>query len=224
MILWVVLFVLVVAISFVLATQSMKDFAEIPEDSEYGLFLIRNTQGLTGGFLTSIQADLKQLGVVISFERLIKGSKTALVVFAPKQMILRYTDFLNLLELEDYTNLKVEDISAWEVSVKNPQLLKTEQKIFNNMPQLENQEQFCWQIILSSELKPQITAILVSDDPARKKHLSLDLHNLAPQNLTKLPKAYSNAQLLKFYQERSFKKDNKHQSLQPEDIVKLLLV
>src|SRR5688572_3161726 len=120
MILWVVLFVLVVAISFVLAAQSMRDFSEVPaKEAEYGLFLIRNTVALTPAVLDSIKNELLESKTIISFERLFKGGKSALVAFGPRELLLNHQSALDLLELEDYTqNVEVEHISAWEVVVK----------------------------------------------------------------------------------------------------------
>src|SRR3989338_11196841 len=100
MILWVVLFVLVVTISFVLAAKSMRDFTEVAhKGEEYSLFLIRQNTGLNVQLLNSIHDNLLSSGSIISFERLVKGQKSALAVFGPKKLLMSYKDFLNLLEL-----------------------------------------------------------------------------------------------------------------------------
>lgn len=223
MILWVVLFALVVAISFVLAARSMRDFTEIPTNEQYSLFLIRKTQGLSAELLNSIHESLLRSKSIISFERLFKGAKSALVVYGPTKLLSSYHELLNLLELEDYTNVDLNHISAWEVGIKGPaSSFKIEQKVFNNLPQLSDTEQFWWQILISSGLKVQIRAIVVTQDTEKRNSLTQTLHHLAPEKVVKLPKAFSNEQILEFYRTRSFKKDDKNPSLRTQDIVHLL--
>lgn len=229
MILWVVLLCLVVAISFVLATQSMRDFTQVPKAGDYSLFLVRNTRGLDSTFLNLLSSDLLASKAIISFERLFKGRKSALVVFGPSRLILNYKTTLDLLELEDYTNVHPENISTWEVGVKNsgqqaPEGTIDSGKVFSGMPHLSETEQFWWQVIISSTFKPQITAIVVASDPTRKHALTLNLHNLAPQLIYKLPKVFSDSQLFDFYQKRSFRKENKNNPLSFNGILQLLLI
>lgn len=224
MILWVILFALVVLISFILAIQSMRDFAELPsKDGDYGLFLIRNIGGLNAQVLDSIRSRLLRSGSIISFERLFKGKKSALAVFGGGKLLLNYQDSLNLLELEDYTNVNAEHISAWEAGIKGNG--KLNERILAKIPQhfLES-EQFWWQITLSGAFNPQITAVVASQDTGKKHSLAHTLQNLAPEQITKLPKAFSNAQLLDFYQKRSFRKDKKNPNLSSEQILQLLLI
>ncbi len=222
MILWVVLLCLVVAISFVLATQSMRDFTQVPKAEEYGLFLIRSIQGFNPAFLNSIRIGLLESKTIISFERLFKGKKSALVVFGPKRLVLNHQKSLDLLELEDYTNVDVENISAWEVGLKKD--AKLTQKLFTNLPHFLENEQFWWQMVFSSLFKPQITAVVVATDSTKKHSLTQALQNFAPEKIQKLPKAFSNAQLLDSYQKRSFKKEDRNQNLSFEEILHLLLI
>ncbi len=227
MILWIVLFVLVLAISFVLAAKSMRDFTEIPtKDEEYSLFLIRKTDNLNVQLLNSIHEELKKSGLIISFERLFKGKKAALVVFGPKRLLTKYTDLLDLLELEDYTNVDVDIISAWEAGIKNSS--KTDQtnkpKIFDNLPQLSEADEFWWQLTLSNAFQVQITAVVVSTDQSRRNSLTKTLQTLAPERIIKLPKAFSSAQILDFYKSRSLRKDTQNPILSSEDILQLVRI
>jgi hypothetical protein len=222
MILWVVLFALVVAISFILAAQSMRDYSEDPEkDRNYSLFLIRNTQGLTPSVLSSIRNELSESKAIISFERLLKGRKSALVIFGPRDLVLNHKTSLDLLELEDYTNVSVEEISAWEAGIKKD--TKITQKLFQNIPNLLENEQFWFQAILPSTLKPQLTGVFISTDESRRHTVTPALQNLSHE-VHKLPKAFSNAQLLEFYQKRSYRRDNKNHHLKEEEILQLLLI
>lgn len=221
MILWVILFVLVVAISFILAVRSMRDFTEIPQgQDEYSLFLIRKSHQLDGQLFNSIRQQLLLHNTFISFERLFKGKKSALVVFGPRKLLLNYKDILDLLELEDYTNVDIEHFFAWEVGIKKGAQLT--QKLFTHLPHFLEKEEFWWQVILSASFKAQITAILVSEDATRRNQLVQNLQNLAPDRIIKLPKAFSNTQILDFYKKRSFRKDSHHPVLTSEATLHLL--
>lgn len=197
MIVWLALFLLVIGISFLLAFRSMKDYHEIPQKSnlEYSLFLIRQPQVLTEHLLQEIVASLSKGGLVVSFERLFKGRESALCVFGPKEVLGSYAA-LNLLELEDYSaNFNTENTTVWEVDFKavdNP---------FSDLPQLEADEKFCWQVLLSGK-HIQIRAAVFSKDP--KKRLELVF--------SKLPRPFSNSQMIEFYKTRSIDKETTKES------------
>jgi len=209
MILWIALFVLVVALSYVLAAKSMRDYQEIPSDAgEYGLFLIRNRGGLTSGLLHSIHDELLSSGLNISFERVFKGNESALLVFGPQNLLAKFNHILNLLELEDYTN--IDNTLAWEIEIK-----ESGQKIFGNLPPLLDQEQFWWQLVLwVNKSKPmssklfhgQIRAVLKSEDPLKRKNVSQKLQNID------------------FYQKRSFQKKAKNNSFNSMEIIQLISI
>lgn len=226
MILWIILFILVVSISFVLAAKSMRDFTHIPNaDKEYGIFLIRNTSALNKHLLDEFIEYLVKSGAHISFERLFKGNQSTLVVFGPKKLLLEYGDILNLLELEDYTNVEIENISAWEVGIReNGQWIADKGQLFKKLPNLLQNEHFWWQVILSSSLKPQIIGVLTTNDKSRKHSLVESLYNLAPDLFFKLPKAFSNAQFLDIYKKRGFVKENKNPKFSTEKILQLFLI
>ncbi len=223
MILWVILFVLIVVISFILAARSMRDFTETQtQGEEYSLFLIRNTNKLNRELFSLFRNDLLHSGSFISFEKLFKGKKSALVVFGPRKLLINYKDTLSLLELEDYTNVNVEQISAWEVGLKNTAEIDNGQKLFEGLPPMLETEHFWWQMILPASFKPQIRAVLVSPDQLSRNNLTNVLQTLKPHRIPKLPKAFSNIQLLEFYQKRSYRKDNKNPVISSEEILQLL--
>ncbi len=207
MILWIVLFGLVVVASFLLALQSMRDYQEIPKKDEYSLFLIRNSAALTSGFLDSFQKTLN--GQVLSFERLIKGGQSALVVYGPRNLLLSQRQMLDLLELEDYVRVNNKQISSWEVV--------DHKKIFQSLPALSTTEQFWWQLLLSpknNKYLGQIRVMVVSKDAERRR--------LVSERLNRLPKAFSNAQLLDFYSKRILRNDPNNLSLSSEEVVDLI--
>lgn len=228
MILWVILFLLIMAISFILAMQSMRDYQEIPQNSkeEYALFLIRNISGFNAEALESILKHVAQEGLIISIERLFKGNFTTLTIFGPKIMLEKFSKGLDLLELEDYAaNLDSNHISTWEVGIKDNVKLDPEDfnNIFNNFPKLDPEDQFFWQVILGKN-QTQIRAAFYSQDPDKRKILAPLLQNMHVGKFIKLPKPFSTQQMMDFYRLRTLSKDSKVPVLTPEGIMQLLRV
>lgn len=218
MILWVLLFLLVIGISFVLAFRSMKDFQEIPQriNVDYGLFLVRQIKNFNANLLDSIRQEVSVQGGVLSLERLLKGRQAALTVFGPKNILAQFQSELDLLELEDYTTeFEGNDISVWEVGVKDKEL-------FGNLPQLEAEEQFFLQVIPGKN-QVQIRAAVFSKDPIRKKMLS-SVQSLNTWGLNKIPKPFLNEQMIEFYKARSLSKETAGPILDTEGIMRLLTV
>lgn len=139
----------------------MKDFAEKPTHitSDYSLFLIRNPAGLNAYVLNNLHELGLKKGYIFTVERLFKGAKSALVIFAPKSVLERFTQ-LDLLELEDYTDKNKEQVLAWEVGVKDYLAFHLfPPAVSKDFPQLEESEQFWWQLTfqgVSGNLWPQI--------------------------------------------------------------------
>lgn len=238
MILWLLLFILVIVISFLLAIQSMKDYQEIPQltGHEYELFLIRKPQAFNTQLLSSLHEDLLKSGLIFSFERLIKGQRSALVVFGPKKILEKYNPVLDLLELEDYTFSDPNQIAIWEVGMRNPRQVNLEgvKNYFKKFPLLSEHEQFWWQLLVAAKkdkaptakksFQGQIRAVVLTNNTERRKLLTQTLQDLIPQSLIKLPKAYSNQQLLDFYQKRSLIKGEKNTFLGLDETLYLLRV
>ncbi len=235
MILWVILFFLIIGISFILAFRSMKDYQEIPQKSkvEYGLFLIRATEGFDVNTLNSIGKLILDEGLIISIERLFKGTQSALTIFGPKNILNNFSVRLNLLELEDYTEtLDAGNISIWEVGVKSGQNLKLDSpnNIFNNLSQLGSEDRFFWQVVLSARrgedltFQTQIRAAISSKDLLNRKTLIPLFQNLTFGELTKVPKPYSTEQMMLFFKLRSLSKDSNGPILSSEGVMRLLKV
>lgn len=154
MVIWLILFFIVLFVSFFLAYRSIKDFQILPPYSiNTGLFLIKNTKGLTEEVLKGLFAGMVREDSTISIERVFKGSESALLVFGRKSILMSYFSILDLLELEDYINIKGKTVFFEET-----------------MPPLTLNEQFWWQMILlpqesENKFKVQIrTAILAQSD------------------------------------------------------------
>lgn len=203
----------------------MKDYqSPLPSKVEYGLFLIRQTSAISEDFLSLF---FEKGDSLISFERLFKGDKCTLLIYGPKNILVRFNTQLNLLEMEDYTdNINLDSIYAWEFGLRGN--LAEIGNLFEDFPKLSESEQIFWQIILKplkkgdGVFKGNIRVAVLSDDPNLKAKHVRALQNLAPQYLVKLPKAYSNKQIINFYIERSM--DPTKQNLNPRQILKLLKI
>lgn len=205
----------------------MKEFPS-PADvkGEYGLFLIRQTSFVSENFLNTLFKALNNN--LISFERLFKGNKCTLLIYGPKNILARFNIDLDLLEMEDYTqNINLHSAGTWEFALRGD--LNQKVSLFENFPKLSQTEQFWWQIILRPILKKEqlniqgnIRAVILSDDPSYRAKLVQSLQNLTPSNLIRLPKSYSNQQIMNFYKERNMAPTR--QNLSIEQILKLIRV
>lgn len=235
MILWFALFLLVVAISFILAYQSMSDFQEIPSSSQYGLFLIRAPSQLTPHLLDLLHEAVVKEGLIVSLERLFKGSQSTLVIFGPRKILAPWRETLHLLELEDYTQINVEQLQAWEVGVKNPHQLNAAQldSLFKNFPLLKDTEQFFCQVNLQARkgskdhqkvFTGQMRAVILSNDSKRRHTLAESLQNLGSPHLAKIPSPFSHQKLLEFYQQRSLSPNRHSLTLTSGEVIKLVTI
>lgn len=233
MILWVILFALIIAISFVLALLSMRDYQEIPESSqvEYGLFLVRKTGQFNADILYAVRQAMLKNNFIISIERLFKGNKAALTIFGPKEVLGQFASKLGLLELEDYTlDLIVDHISIWEMGVRDTKSSKLSvDNFFKKFPLLEAEDQFLWQIILTAKssvesFQSQIRAAVYSQEPVRRKTLAQILQSLGVGELVKIPRPFSADQMMSFYKLRSLSHDSRGPFLDPEQVLGLLKI
>lgn len=227
MILWLLLFLLVIGISFILAFRSMRDYQEIPQktDVDYGLFLVRQIKNFDVKLLDSIRQEVLAEKAIVSLERLFKGRQTALTIFGPKNILSQFQNELDILELEDYTTeFTGSRVYVWEVGARATAKLNPIHfnEIFSNLPQLEAEEQFFWQVILNKN-QVQIRAAVFSEDPIRKKMLA-SVQNLNAGGLVKIPKPFSNEQMIELYRARSLSKDNFGPILDTEGVMRLLTV
>lgn len=221
MTLWVILFLLIVAISFILAIRSMKDYQEVPQKlkQEYGLFLIRRTNNFNAQVLDAILKLITAEGLIVSIERLFKGNETTLTVFGPKTQLNKFSAELGLLELEDYAaDLETKDISVWELGVKVPFKFNPDSldNVFDNLPALDPNDRFFWQVVLGRG-QTQIRAATSS------KNAPI-FHNLRLGELIKIPQPFSAEQMLSFYKLRSLSKDSQAPVLTAKGVARLLKI
>lgn len=152
MVIWIVIFFIILIISFFLALKSMADYQELPTsstNSQYSLFLIRQPQALTLDILNKLYAGSLKNNYVLSFERLFKGEKKATVVFGPAALLQSFTQELGLLELEDYSKKEGGEMVAWEMGAKNlGGNLTSSENLIIQIPGLHETEEFWWQLVL----------------------------------------------------------------------------
>jgi len=215
----VALFLIIIGLSLVLALRSMRDYQEIPQKSklEYGIFLIRKLQNFNGGILEALGKIIFEESLVVGIERLFKGRESALTIFGPKIILQQFANDLDLLELEDYTrNFDKNNFLVWEMGVKHNKVNLQSFNIFDSLPKLEPQEQLFWQMILGPNkskhdltFQTQIRAGIYAQDDRRRKELALSLQSLRPDDLVKIPKPFSNEQMIEFYRQRILERDSK---------------
>lgn len=217
-IIWIILFAVIILISFILALRSMRDYHEIPIHSKtaYSLYLIKNEANLTEDLLTRINSIINQKRLVVSFERLCKGSKKALVVYGPVPILKTFFEELNLMELEDYTFNDNEGQSklCWEISSKNFQG-HPEKSVgfYKALENLDNGDQFWWQLVLqplcekkglSPMFKAMIRAVVITDSDEKNQKIKQAVDRIIKESeLLVLPQIYSSKQVFEFYQQRS---------------------
>lgn len=221
MIIWGILFAIIILTSFFLAFRSMRNYHERPiyHKSAYSLYLIKNEAGLSEDLLLHLNSIIKKMQLIISFERLCKGSKKALVVYGPAIIIKQFMQELNLIELEDYTleNRQMPSILAWEISAK--EFKKTDKKVLGFLEaakDLSENEEIWWQIVtqpqrerdnLQPALKTLIRVIVSSNSDVKNQEVKKNLEQIIKDSsLLTLPQTYPSSQVLQFYQQRSLPK------------------
>lgn len=244
MIIWVALFLIVIIVSFILALRSMRDYHELPLHSQavYSLFLVKNEAGLTEDLLKRISEIIGKKRLIISFERLFKGLKKALVVYGPVIILEQLNKELDLTELEDYSlknkQLSKQNILSWEVSSKYFQKNnETSLRFTEVIKDLSDNEELWWQLILQprcdrNDLQPMFKAIIrvavISADKQKSQNIKLNLEkHIKESGLLVLPQAYSSTQILQFYQQRSlpqklFTKEDGHFMISSYEVKYLL--
>lgn len=221
MFLLILLFIFILAISFFLSLYSMRDFQQKPSSKQdYGLFLVRNLNNLSMDFILQFLSGLSRFGFLVSFEKLFRGSQEALVLYGPKNILSKNTQGLNLLELEDYTAVEMENTSIFEVGVKGTSDLR------QYLPQLFDNERIYFQIILNTKNKnldlipSQIRVIIFCQNQDRLKEITSQFHENFKESLPKIPKPFSKGQMFEFYKSRSYIKSEKMTlNLKAEDIL-----
>ncbi len=186
----------------------MRDFQETPRRAsrDYSLFLIRNLGALNSKLLEQLHSELLKKSAFISLERLTKGYRIALTIYGPKNLLQPLQRELNLLELEDYTKkYSLGNLLVFEVFKKNQPV---EGEVFTNLPKLEGDEQFWWQLILHPKtvqrkkiFSGQIRVGLILNS---NREMADQFESLNGGNLLKVPRPYSQEQMRELLCNRTF--------------------
>lgn len=214
MIVWIILFLLVILISFILALRSMRHYRERPVNLgvNFGLYLIQNPVGLTGELINSLALEIGPKGAVLSFERLFKGQRRALLVYGPANLLSTQSTQLGLLELEEYTNKPGPYSLAFEVGERvnskfNPQGFHLMTEGF----ELADNEQIWWQVVTKPQTNSSevvfnsiIRVVIQAGEESRLSQIQARLLlNIAEANLTRLPRTQSSTKTLEYYSDRA---------------------
>ncbi|MCL4367082.1 hypothetical protein M1563_02845 [Patescibacteria group bacterium] len=233
MVIWFLLFFLVVGISLILAVRSMSDFRETPFNlpTKYSVYLIRKPAELTTEVLAQIYQTIIPRGLIVSLEKLYKGDREALAIFAPEEVVNLFGTKLDLLELEDYAQTSaVKDpdsqLNAWEVGKRSLTYQAGSKQI--KPPKLDENEQYWWQIVLQPVQQSPVGKLVGSlrreptqadSEPmfcASLRGLSLVgtasrvgelkdqlINNYRLSGLSMLPQRFTSEQIATYYRERA---------------------
>lgn len=229
MIFWILLFVLVVVISFLLAYLSMRNFPQLPgsQSLDYGLFLIRKTSSISAPMMANFHQQMIEGNFIISFERLFKGHQSTLVMFAPRVLAQNYLGHLDLVEVEDYITAE-QKLLIFQLGIKSKTQKHSLSGLFAQFPILNPDEFVWWQAVLHAkkegifEILPRVA--FFAKDHRRQMELSHILQNLSEGFLHKIPKPYTNEQMLKFYQDRAFVRNEHNLNLPASSALNLILL
>lgn len=179
---WIILFTIIIILSFFLAFRSMRTFEDIPPQIYYGLFLVRQPDEFNLDILKKICQLAKEKKWIISFEKLVKGEEQALIIYGPTALSSLFPD-LGLLELEDY--VRPEHISGWVAVPAHPQQSReVKGQIDLNLPNLDSEQQVFLQIVsvpqAGQEVKfdSSIRIVVVEKDPSLRVALAKKINQL----------------------------------------------
>lgn len=189
----------------------MADYQEKPTASTtpYALFLIRKPAALTEEVIGRLYTQLKPSGRLISVERLFKGTRQAVVVFGPADILQPFSKELELLELMDYSIAEDAGTLAWEMGVKKlPQAPFLVNNFIAAIPKLLETEEFWWQLVLKPSKEHRfytvIRVVVRTKELKRTQTLKSDfLKTISQTGLLELPTGYLRKQLLQFCRERT---------------------
>lgn len=185
---WLIIILAIVIVSFVLAIRSMRTYKEIPTTKyPYGVFLIQNESlVLENGILNKLYEFCAQSNAIVSLERLFNGSQKALVLFAP-QNIGQFIPELALLEIEDYLtkntsqSITKNNAVVWSIKPKDESALILKPEFMKNV-QLNSNQNFFWQIIMTAAKKDfhfqvNIKSMIIDPDVQKRVELAKTINS-----------------------------------------------
>lgn len=215
MIIWILLFLFVLLLSFVLALRSMKQYRERPSNlgTGFSLYLIQSPGALNQFLLGELAREVLDKKLLLSFERLYKGSRKALLVYGPTNVLQPKTASLGLLELEEYASKTYAHTISFEVGEKaNGKFQPGQFRLQSNEFGLQDHEEIWWQVVAKPQIKGKdelslnsvIRVVIHANDATRLPQIQLRLiSQIHDAGLTRLPQTHSSSKILGFYKERA---------------------
>lgn len=226
---WVVLFILIVIISFYLAWRSMRGYQEAPDElsdanTSFAPFYVSDSKTFNLNSLAKLHAFSESSGYILSLERLFKGKDSALIIYGPETMPETFPE-LKLVELEDYLQnptdsktsvfnekkVSLNQSYSWTIEPKNnPKKSLIIKPGFLKSLELENEQRFFWQSVIApikgtNIFQTTIRAMVVDNNPVKKielaKKMDLEIENYT--GLAKKNSPSSNAQVFDSFVKRA---------------------
>lgn len=199
-------------ISLILAYISLTNYQYQPADAQesYGLFLVQKSHLVDERAIGELYLKLQPKKLMVSFERLFKGGKRALVVYGPLSVFRDFQDRWGLVEIEDYSlTAHLDHITLWEMKARTlPKRVWAVSSLVSEGALLSVEEQFWWQVILKPEDRKEaflssLRGVVVSGSLSLSRERGDQLiEALKEVGLVKLPTRYVQRGLLTFYQKR----------------------
>lgn len=175
----------------------MRNYQEISPHLNKSLYLVRNQALINEVFANKLYEELTANKTYISLERLFKGDKEALVIFGPQEILKKFPE-LNLLELEDYTEVPEDTINLWEMMIKDKQ--------GSSLSPLGVDEQFWFQMVIQAQkgknFKVFFRAAAVCPDERKRNKLTSSLKE-GIGTFVFLPRPLSSEKMLVLYKSRA---------------------
>lgn len=230
---YILLFIIIIAISAFLAFRSMKSFQEIPSAThKYSLFLLKNPKAFSLDTLTKLYAHSLSSKLIFSIEVLLKGNQAALALYAPASTASLLPE-LQPIEIEDYLGVEhLNQIYSWAIQPKNnPKKVLTVSPDFLKMTELEENQKFFWQIVLTSvkadtpNFQATIRAMVEEGDPIKRVELAkkIDKEIESCTGLVKNPKQDSVSSIFSAFIKRTLTpKQSIPFVLKPQEVLDLI--
>lgn len=199
-------------ISLILAYISLTDYQYQPADTKesYGLFLVQKSHLVDDKAISELYLKLRPKRLMVSFERLFKGGKRALVVYGPLSVFRDFQDRWGLVEIEDYSlTTHPDNTTLWEAKARTlPKRVWAVSSLVGEGALLSLEEQFWWQVILKPEDRKEaflssLRGVAVSGGLSLSRERGNQLIEVLKEaGLVRLPTRYVQRELLTFYQKR----------------------
>lgn len=216
MIVWIILLIIIGSIILSINTF-ISHRRKIRRAANYSLFLIGNPTSLSLDLINQLYQRFNHSGFVLSFEKLSRGQKEALVIFAPGFLIRPFSLPLRLTEIEDYSHSLLTHLEQpfsnllalhLEPLGMSKELLGQAINEYHQSISLLDDEQIWWQLVLkpenvSNQFQFNLRLIIDSQDHQKTQELYQKFLGVTENlGLNFHPQPHSKFQLINFYLDR----------------------